>query len=90
MGKYDGVKFEDSLAMIPEAIMWAEKQDVDRLNRFLIESANVPLYIFGSGGNSSANDYAALLYESNESMAKSLTPLAMASISDNARVLAPK
>lgn len=84
MGKYDGIKFEDSLAMIPEAIMWAEKQDVDRLNRFLIESANVPLYIFGSGGNSSANDYAALLYESNESMAKSLTPLAMASISDKA------
>ena len=39
MSKYSGSKFEDSLSMIPEAIMWAEKQDVDRLNRFLIESA---------------------------------------------------
>ena len=84
MGKYDGIKFEDSLAMIPKAIMWAERQNVDRLNRFLMYSANVPLYLFGSGGNSSANDYAALLYETNEGMAKALTPLAMASISDKA------
>lgn len=84
MSKYSGSKFEDSLSMIPEAIMWAENQNVERLSRFLLESANVPLYLFGSGGNSSANDYAALLYETNEGMAKSLTPLAMTSISDKA------
>lgn len=84
MSRYKGAKFEDSLSMIPNAIKWAEKQNVERLSRFLLESANVPLYLFGSGGNSSANDYAALLYETNEGMAKSLTPLAMASISDKA------
>ena len=76
--------FEDSLKLIPEAIKWAEKQNVERLGRFLLESANVPLYIFGSGGSSSANDYAALLYETNEGMAKALTPLSMTSISDKA------
>ena len=80
----DKPKFADSLRLISDAIRWAENQDVNRLHRFLSESANVPLYIFGSGGNSGANDYAALLYENNEGMAKSLTPLAMTSISDKA------
>lgn len=84
MGNYSKSRFEDSLSLIPEVIKWAEKQDVRRLSRFLLESANVPLYLFGSGGSSSANDYAALLYETNEGMAKSLTTLAMASISDKA------
>ena len=91
MGRYDDSKFEDSLGLFQEAIQWAEKQDIKRLNRFLLESPNVPLYIFGSGGSSGANEYAALLYETNEGMAKSLTPLMMASLSDktlkNAKIL---
>ena len=75
-------KFEDSLAMIEDALKWAEKQDVARLRRFLIENANIPLYTFASGGNFSAIDYCAMLYETNMSMSKALTPLMMASISD--------
>ena len=82
VGKYTGAKFEESLQLIKPAIEWAEKQDIKRLRRFLFESANIPLYCFSSGGSSSANDYLALLYETNQGMAKSLTPLAMASISD--------
>ena len=77
-------KFKDSLARIPEALEWAEKQDVDRLRRFFIENSNIPLYCFSSGGASSALEYAALLYETNQGMAKALTPLMMASISDAA------
>ncbi len=77
-------KFEDSLARIPEAFEWAEKQDVERLRRFFIENSNIPLYCFSSGGASSALEYAALLYETNQGMAKALTPLMMASISDAA------
>ena len=84
MGKYSGAKFEDSLKLIRPALEWAEKQDVKRLSKFLLESANVPLYCFSSGGSSSANDYLALLYETNQGMAKSLTPLMMVSISDEA------
>jgi hypothetical protein len=78
------IKFEDSLLRIPEALEWAEKQDVDRLRRFFIENSNIPLYCFSSGGASSALEYAALLYETNQGMAKALTPLMMASISDAA------
>ena len=82
--KKDGFKFKDSLAMIPDALKWAEKQDVERLRRFLVENSNIPLYCFSSGGASSALEYAALLYECNQGMAKALTPLMMASISDAA------
>ena len=84
VGKYIGAKFEDSLQLIKSALEWAEKQDVERLRRFLLESANIPLYCFSSGGSSASNDYLALLYEANKGMAKSLSPLAMASISDEA------
>ena len=80
--KKDKVTFKDSLAMIPDALKWAEKQDVERLRRFLVENSNIPLYCFSSGGASSALEYAALLYETNQGMAKALTPLMMASISD--------
>jgi hypothetical protein len=82
--KKDGFKFKDSLVMIPDALKWAEKQDVERLRRFLVENSNIPLYCFSSGGASSALEYAALLYETNQGMAKALTPLMMASISDAA------
>lgn len=82
--KKDGFKFKDSLVMIPDALKWAEKQDVERLRRFLVENSNIPLYCFSSGGASSALEYAALLYECNKGMAKALTPLMMASISDAA------
>lgn len=84
MGKYSNTKFEDSLKLIRSALEWAEKQNVKRLSKFLLESANVPLYCFSSGGPSSADDYLALLYETNQGMAKSLTPLMMTSISDGA------
>ena len=76
--------FNKSLLRIPEALEWAEKQNVDRLRRFFIENANIPLYCFSSGGASSALEYASLLYETNQGMSKALTPLTMASISDEA------
>lgn len=84
VGKYKDAKFKNSLQLIKPALEWAEKQDVERLSQYLLESANIPLYCFSSGGSSASNDYLALLYESNKGMAKSLTPLAMASISDEA------
>jgi len=76
--------FEYSLNQISSALEWAEKQDVDRLRKFFMDGANVPLYCFSSGGASSALEYAALLYECNQGMSKPLTPLMMASISDEA------
>ncbi|WP_028902758.1 hypothetical protein [Prevotella sp. P6B4] len=77
-------EFNESLLRIPEALEWAEKQNVVRLRRFFIENANIPLYCFSSGGASSALEYASLLYETNQGMSKALTPLMMASISDEA------
>ena len=82
VGKSKDAKFEDSLQLIRPALEWAEKQDVERLRRFLVENANIPLYCFSSGGASSALEYAALLYECHQGIAKPLTPLMMASISD--------
>ena len=80
---YKGI-FHSSLLRIREALEWAERQNIERLRRFLIENSNIPLYCFSSGGASSALEYAALMYESNRSMAKAITPLMMASISDEA------
>ena len=76
--------FADSLKMIPDALKWAERQDIKQLRDFFIEDAQKPLYCFASGGSYSAVDYAALLYEANKGMAKALTPLSLSSVSDDA------
>jgi len=81
-GKYKDSRFEDSLALIPQIIDWAEKQNVERLRRFFITNADIPLYVVSSGGASAHLHYAALLYEANHGMAKALTPLGLASVSD--------
>lgn len=91
MGTKNGKNFEDSLLMIENALKWAERQDTSRLSEFFIENANVPLYTFASGGNFSAMDYCTMMYETNKAIAKPLTPLMMASLSDdtlrNAKIL---
>ena len=78
------VKFNECLSVIPDALIWAEDQDVEGLKKFFIEDAQKPLYCIASGGSVSPIDYAALLYESKRGMAKVLTPLSMASVSDEA------
>ena len=78
------IKFNESLSMIPTALKWAGNQDMERLSKFFMEHPQQPLYCLGSGGSFSAMDYAALLYEANQGMAKALTPLSMSSISDKA------
>jgi hypothetical protein len=40
-GKYKDSRFEDSLALIPQIIDWAEKQNVERLRRFFITNADI-------------------------------------------------
>ncbi len=76
-------KFAECIKMIPDALAWAGRQDVKRLKQFVTEDAQKPLYCIASGGSFSAVDYAALLYESYQGMAKALTPLSMSSISDD-------
>lgn len=82
MDKEEKSNFEEGLLLIKDVLKWAEVQDTTRLRRFLVENANIPLYTIGSGGNFSPIDYCAMLYETNMSMSKALTPLMMASISD--------
>ena len=82
MGQYDKSKFKEGIETIPSILEWVEKQDVSQMTRFFVQAPNVPMYLFASGGASSALHYAALLYESNKGMAKPLNPLMMASISD--------
>lgn len=74
--------FEWRISHIPQILEWVEKQDVERLTQFLVQAPNTPLYCFSSGGSSSSLHYCALLYETNRGMAKALTPLMMASLSD--------
>ncbi len=76
--------FSDCLSLISDALAWADAQDVKGLHQFFIEDASKPLYCFASGGSVSPMDYAALLYENQRGMAKVLTPLSMASVSDDA------
>lgn len=78
------IKFNEALSMIPTALKWAGNQDVEGLRMFFMEHPQQPLYCLGSGGSFSAMDYAALLYEANQGMAKALTSLSMSSISDKA------
>ena len=90
--KVDETKtFEWRISHIPQILEWVEKQDVERLTQFLVQAPNTPLYCFSSGGASSSLHYCALLYETNRGMAKALTPLMMASLSDetlkNAKIL---
>lgn len=82
MGQYDKSQFKEGIETIPSILEWVEKQDVSQMTRFFVQAPNVPMYLFASGGASSALHYAALLYESNKGMAKPLNPLMMASISD--------
>ncbi len=76
-------KFAECIKMIPDALAWVERQDVEGLRQFLLNDGQKPLYCFASGGSFSSIDYAALHYESNQGMAKTLTPLSMSSISDD-------
>ena len=78
------VTFADSLNMISEALKWAEGQDIRQLRDFFMDDSQKPLYCLASGGSYSAVDYAALLYEANQGMAKALTPLSLSSVSDDA------
>lgn len=55
------VKFNECLSVIPDALIWAEDQDVEGLKKFFIEDAQKPLYCIASGGSVSPIDYAALL-----------------------------
>lgn len=64
------VKFNECLSVIPDALIWAEDQDVEGLKKFFIEDAQKPLYCIASGGSVSPIDYAALLYESKKGMDK--------------------
>ena len=75
--------FAQSLEMIPDALKWAEEQDISELRSFLTNEPSKPLYCFASGGSFSPMEYAAMLYESNMGLAKALTPLSMSAVSDN-------
>jgi len=70
--------------MIPDALTWAEGQNITELRDFFTEDAQIPLYCLASGGSFSAVDYAALLYEGRFGVAKSLTPLSLSAVSDEA------
>ena len=77
-------KFHDCLSMIPDALKWADNQNVDGLRSFFAEDPQKPLYCFASGGSFSPVDYAALLYEKYQGMAKAISPLSMSAVSDAA------
>ena len=47
-------KFNECLSMIPDALRWAEEQDVERLRKFLMEDAHKPVYCLASGGSYSS------------------------------------
>ena len=38
--------FEWRISHIPQILKWVENQDVERLNQFLVQSPNTPLYCF--------------------------------------------
>ena len=70
------------LATLPELFQHADTQDISPLHDFLFNSPDKPLLVIGNGG---MHDYfSVLLYEMNGGIAKAITPLELASMSDNA------
>lgn len=74
--------FEECMRLIPQAIEWVEKQDVQALSDFLLKNSNIPMYCVGSGGELISLYYASLLYSANQAMSVAMPPLTFASVSD--------
>ena len=71
-------------AGVNSALEWAGAQKVEGLRSFLMEEPEVPLIAVGSGASLSVANYATLLYGTRSAMGRSLTPLSVNSLSDNA------
>ena len=63
-------------------IQQAEQADVDSLRHFLLDEPERPLIAMGHGGSHSSAAYAALLYGTNCSLGRAITPYQANSLSD--------
>ena len=74
--------FSNSIPHFGEVIRWAQDQDVTELRSFLLTNPEMPLIGVSSGGASSPLVYATLLYSTFQGLARAVTPLTFASLSD--------
>ena len=75
--------FRESMKAVPEVLALMELADVTGLRRFLLDDMSRPLYCVGCGGSYSSAVYTAMLYSACKGMAKAVTPLMLASVSDD-------
>ena len=84
-------QFRETLSKVREVLEWSEKQDVSDLRSFLMKDPVRPLIGVSSGGASSPIVYMTMLYSTYQGLAKAVTPLSFASLSDavirNSKVL---
>lgn len=76
--------FKECLNSVPALISWVEKQDVSELKTFLLSNPAMPMIGIASGGSFSSAVYASMLYSAYRGIARAVTPLMLASISDEA------
>lgn len=72
-----GKPFNSELKLLKKTVQWADSQDVQSLHEFLYQKdTSAPMVCIGSGGSSSACNYAALLYKRrNGVLSSAMTPL---------------
>ena len=68
------------LATLPSLFQDADSQDIRGLHDFLFKDPGKPLLIIGNGGM--LDHFAGLLYEINKGVARCITPMELASMSD--------
>ena len=70
-----GKPFSQELEKLDQVYDWAVKSNVSVLSKFLLKSANLPMYVIGSGGSFSATTFASILHQEIGMIARCITPL---------------
>ena len=75
-------KIKAELEKTNEILLWAHKQDISGLKRFLEEEAEKPLICIGSGGSFSICKLISLMYSTRKGLGTAITPYSIYSISE--------
>ena len=76
-------KIKVELEKTNEILLWADRQDVAGLKRFIEEAPEKPLICIGSGGSLSTCKFISLMYSTRKGLGTAITPYSVYSISDD-------
>ena len=77
-----GRKYLTELSELLDTYVWAAKTPIDSLIKFAKRSAELPLYVVGSGGSFSVAAFASELHQHTGTISKPVTPLEFLGLDD--------